>query len=253
MRQRRGFLKEIKDLTILVVDDEPDLGELVAFEFELVGANVLSASNGKEALDLVQNNNIDVVVSDIRMPGGDGVELLENLRAKNPKSPTLVFMTGFADITLEDAYDKGAVAMFGKPFNRNELIDTVRVSVLDYSERWGAELTNDESVFKVQAKLPNLADAKTNQKLSLGSGGLFISVEDKVPAVSDLVHFKIELENDSMGCLEGDGVVRWVRRQGDSKFQKGFGLEIKNIVGTDREKFFDILSKETTVAFIPKS
>ena len=68
-RQRRGFLKEIKDLTILVVDDEPDLGELVAFEFELVGANVLSASNGKGALELVQNNSIDVVVSDIRMPG----------------------------------------------------------------------------------------------------------------------------------------------------------------------------------------
>lgn len=245
-------MKEIKDLTILVVDDEPDLGELVAFEFELVGANVLSASNGKEALELVQNNSIDVVVSDIRMPGGDGVELLENLRAKDPKSPTLVFMTGFADITLEDAYDKGAVAMFGKPFNRNELIDTVRVSVLEYSQRWGSELSKEENIFKVEAKLPSFAQAKSEQKLSLGRGGLFISAEDKVPAVSDLVHFKIDLENDAISCLEGDGVVRWVRRQGGSKFQKGYGLEIRNIVGKDREKFFEILKKEPTVAFIPK-
>jgi len=245
-------LKEIKDLTILVVDDEPDLGELVAFEFELVGANVFSASNGKEAFEIVKSNEIDVVVSDIRMPGGDGVELLENLRSYHPSNPALVFMTGFADITLEDAYDKGAVAMFGKPFNRNELIDTVGKSVLRYDEKWGSELAVKEGAFQHVLSCKGIDEALEKQMIKLGKGGLFLSVSDKLPAVSDTIHFKLEFESGSLGSLEGEGIVRWVRRQNEQDLPKGVGLEVSSIVGDSRKHVIELFENQKSVAYIPK-
>lgn len=245
-------MKEIKDLTILVVDDEPDLGELVAFEFELVGASVFSASNGKEALEIVKTNSIDVVVSDIRMPGGDGVELLENLRKLHPVHPALVFMTGFADISLEDAYDKGAVAMFGKPFNRNELIDTVGKSVLSYEEKWAADLSGSEGVFTFNFEEETLQNALDCGKLKFGKGGLFIHVPEKLPAVSDIVHFTLNFPNETLTKLEGEGIVRWVRRQSDGAHLKGVGLEIKGIAGEKRQEILTFFEQLTAVAYIPK-
>ena len=245
-------MKEIKDLTILVVDDEPDLGELVAFEFELVGASVFSASNGKEALEIVKTNAIDVVVSDIRMPGGDGVELLENLRTLDPVHPALVFMTGFADITLEDAYAKGAVAMFGKPFNRNELIDTVGKSVLGYEEKWASDLSGSEGTFTFNIDGNDLQSALDSGQIKFGKGGLFLHVPEKLPAVSDHVHFTLNFPGEPFKKLEGEGLVRWVRRQSDGAHLKGIGLEIKGIVGDNRSDILAFFKDLSSVAYIPK-
>ena len=71
--------KQTKSYKILVVDDEPDLRELLADEFEYAGHKPFLASNGKEAYDLCTNEEFDAVISDVRMPGGDGIELLEDI------------------------------------------------------------------------------------------------------------------------------------------------------------------------------
>jgi len=248
----RASLKDMKDLTILVVDDEPDLGELVAFEFELVGAGVLNASNGKEAFEIVRRRQVDVIVSDIRMPGGDGVELLDNVRGQHPTSPSLVFMTGFADISIEDAYDKGAVAMFGKPFNRKELIDTVARSVLPHGERWGRELATNDKALRLEASFESLSEAAGSRHLRLGQGGLFIAVDQKLPVVGELVSFNISFKGDKLKALAGDGIVRWVRRQDDSPSRRGIGIEVRNLVGPEREQAVNFFASLQTIAFIPK-
>src|SRR5262245_62156289 len=93
-------LAERPRLNVLVVDDEPDLREMVSFEFELKGHQVHSAENGSAAFDVFQKNPIDIVITDVRMPGGDGPELLDKVKSKNPAVP-VIFITGFSDITLE--------------------------------------------------------------------------------------------------------------------------------------------------------
>lgn len=242
----------MKDLTILVVDDEPDLGELVAFEFELVGASVLSASNGKEALDMVKKNNIDVVVSDIRMPGGDGVELLETLRNMNPRSPSLLFMTGFADITLEDAYDKGAVAMFGKPFNRKELIDAVSMSVKENEEKWNQPLDNTDELNTYTLNLSSFHDAQLEKKFALGRGGIYLMYEDSLPAVSEKVKFQLNFENGEVKNFSGQGIVRWVRRHEDGELKKGIGIEFRFVESENRDVVFREMNNLDNASYIPK-
>jgi CheY-like chemotaxis protein len=73
--------KALAGKMILLVEDEADLREPISEELMYFGAKVLQAANGQEALRLLEANPIDAIVSDVRMPGGDGVELLKNVNA----------------------------------------------------------------------------------------------------------------------------------------------------------------------------
>lgn len=116
--------RPLEGLRILIVDDEPELRELIAEEMDYSGAKVKQASGGREALDILKNNLMDVVLSDVRMPNGDGVELLENAM-KLPNRLCFILITGFADITEAQALQKGAVALFTKPTDWDALIQKI--------------------------------------------------------------------------------------------------------------------------------
>src|SRR5690242_4496861 len=110
-------MKTPENCSVLVVDDEADLREIIAFDFEAAGYNVREAHNGSEALEIVKKESIDAVVSDIRMPVMGGLELLKNLRKLNSNpSPVVVFVSGYSDVTPEEAYHFGSEGIFAKPF-----------------------------------------------------------------------------------------------------------------------------------------
>src|ERR1700677_4572551 len=109
-------MSEVKG-TLLIVDDEPDLRDILCYSFQRKGYKTVQAENGSVAIDIVRSQKIDLVLSDIRMPGGDGMELLEEIKRHNSDLPTILFLTGFADVKLEEAYDKGCEAIFSKPFD----------------------------------------------------------------------------------------------------------------------------------------
>ena len=107
--------------TVLVVDDEPGLRRILEMRLKRQGYNVLSAENGIIAHDLIKTESIDLVLSDVRMPGGDGVQLLEQLESEHG-SPPVILMTGYADITPDEALQKGAKAIFDKPLQSKEVL-----------------------------------------------------------------------------------------------------------------------------------
>lgn len=112
-------------LTLLVVDDEEALRKIVSHSLERGGFRVLNADSGKAALTVLANENVDLVISDIRMPNGDGLFLLDELRKKNPEKPPLIFMTGFSDIGVDDCLKRGALGVIMKPFGREKLLTAV--------------------------------------------------------------------------------------------------------------------------------
>lgn len=118
-------MEDLKKYTVLVVDDDETLRDTMVFDFKRKGFTVLAAENGEAAFTLVQENKIHIVVSDMRMPGGDGMSLLEKIRAYNPEIPTVIFVTGFADLTEEEAIAKGAKKVLSKPFDRKVLMNSV--------------------------------------------------------------------------------------------------------------------------------
>lgn len=115
-------MKTPEQTCVLVVDDDAALCEAVAFAVTRKGYRVLKAHSGNEAAKFLRTFVVDIVISDIRMADGDGRELLNFMRETHPTLPVMIFMTGFSDITTEQALAMGAQHVLKKPFDRAELI-----------------------------------------------------------------------------------------------------------------------------------
>jgi CheY-like chemotaxis protein len=76
-------------------------------------------------MEVLKANHVSLVLSDVRMPGGDGVQLLESIRTRDPKLPPVIFVTGFADLSEAECMAKGANRVIAKPFDRKALFRSV--------------------------------------------------------------------------------------------------------------------------------
>lgn len=109
--------------SILIVDDEEDLLEILKDTFELEDYTVYTAENAKDGLELFKNNAIDVIISDENMPLMNGHEFFLNIKKENKANPFLFyFLTG--DIGADEAAIKkeGATGLIVKPFDADDLV-----------------------------------------------------------------------------------------------------------------------------------
>jgi len=106
---------------ILIVDDEQSYRQLLSLVFESDGHTIRTAANGLEALQLLRDSPADVVISDVRMPDMDGIEMLRAIRETLPDLG-IVFMTAFASVeAAREAFKLGADDFIQKPFDVEEL------------------------------------------------------------------------------------------------------------------------------------
>lgn len=87
------------DNKILLVDDEEDIRDVLGITLMDIGYDVVSAENGKDALEIFESESPDIVLSDIKMPGMDGIELLKILKEKDPEIE-VIMITGHGDMDL---------------------------------------------------------------------------------------------------------------------------------------------------------
>ena len=107
--------------TILIVDDEKNIVSGLEEAFTLESYNVLTAYDGKEAWDKVNTNNVDLVITDLRMPMMNGNELVEKISSSYPTLPVIV-LTGHGTIeTAVESMRRGAVDFFTKPVELDKL------------------------------------------------------------------------------------------------------------------------------------
>ena len=114
----------LSDYTILVVEDEDDLREAICFDLTRQGFRVLNADCGAKAISLIEANKIDLILSDIQMPNGTGLELLDEVQ-KRPRKIPVIFVTAFSTSNERECLARGAVRVFGKPFDRKALLRTI--------------------------------------------------------------------------------------------------------------------------------
>lgn len=107
--------------TILLVDDEADLREVLDISLSDSGYNVLTAENSTQALNILNDNDIPVVITDIKMPGIDGIELLRKIKSKNPETE-VIMLTGHGDLELAiKSLKHEATDFITKPINDDAL------------------------------------------------------------------------------------------------------------------------------------
>ena len=112
---------------VLVVDDEELVRNLTVRVLQRAGYDVASAGDATLALDLVEQDGFDLVVSDVVMPGLSGVELLNELRDRRPDLPVLLMTGGSPEPERTTrALELGANGIVYKPYSHTELLDAVR-------------------------------------------------------------------------------------------------------------------------------
>lgn len=114
---------------ILIVDDDPDIRRLIAFQMSLFKYEPVEAANGKDALQLVENgNNFDLVITDANMPELDGFALADALRARPGWSDIPILMvTALDDSQSADKARSAGISKFlGKPLDRSAFKATVQ-------------------------------------------------------------------------------------------------------------------------------
>ncbi|AEJ45007.1 response regulator [Alicyclobacillus acidocaldarius] len=111
---------------VLVVDDQFGIRVLLHEVLQREGYEVFQASNGPSALSIVEREQPDLVLLDMKIPGMDGLEILRNLR-KLGVDAKVIMMTAYGELDLiHEAMEMGAVAHFTKPFDIDELRRAVR-------------------------------------------------------------------------------------------------------------------------------
>jgi len=116
---------------ILVVDDEEIIIRSLTKLLEKIGYEVYVAKNGQDALVMVEEEDFDLVIADIRMPGMNGVEtikeILKTIGKKGKALPPFIFITGYADQQVEK--ETSALKPFAyiyKPFDINKLVEKIK-------------------------------------------------------------------------------------------------------------------------------
>ncbi|MEK6646340.1 MAG: response regulator [Candidatus Firestonebacteria bacterium] len=114
---------------ILVIDDEKGIRDLICFELKDQGYAVDTVSNGEEGIEKIRKEKFDVVVSDIKMLGMDGIAVLGEIK-KIDSTVEVIMATGYATIeTAIESLRKGATDYITKPFEMSELLSTVEKAV----------------------------------------------------------------------------------------------------------------------------
>ena len=111
---------------ILVVDDEPNITEILEIAFQEDGMEVIKSGSGRDALNMLRDQDIDIVVSDIKMPDLSGVELLGIAKEFSPNT-VFIMITAYASTeTAIEALQHGAFDYITKPFGMDELRSIVQ-------------------------------------------------------------------------------------------------------------------------------
>jgi len=116
-----------KKVKVLVVDDEPDVVEILRYNLNKENFQVITAYNGRDAITLAINDNPDLIIMDIRMPGISGIETCREIRtSKSLEKTPILFLTADSDeYTTMSAFDAGANHFITKPIRPVILLEMI--------------------------------------------------------------------------------------------------------------------------------
>ena len=114
---------------ILVVDDDPDIRDLVAIKLESAGHEVVTRADGSQALDAGLEGGWDLIVLDVMMPGMSGIDVLRALRDRGVDTPVILLTARGQEKDIEAGFAAGADHYVTKPFSPRALLARVTAAI----------------------------------------------------------------------------------------------------------------------------
>ena len=132
---------------LLIVDDEPDMLKLISMIIrEKTPYEVTTTNNPLEALDFVKKGGFDIVIADLKMPGLDGIELLDAVKRVDQDIP-VVIMTAYGTVeSAAETIEKGGFDFITKPFRKEQILMTI-----DKALKW-LKLQRENKMLRDQLK-----------------------------------------------------------------------------------------------------
>lgn len=236
-----------KRLNILVVDDDADIRKWVEATLSNFNHRITLAENVSGAIETLRTGSFDLIISDLRMGGDDGIDLLAHVRRINWTSPKFILFTSHADLPHEMALDLGANDVLQKPCSERELMDCVMSTFKDIHSQGDGAAEEREKKLRVRVTLD--ADlviegdsfARVAKVLNVAKGGMFLCLEHSQPEVNSLVTLKVRFPTDTQGLkgvgrvFEVRGLVRWSRQLSDKGQPSGFGVQFLDLKPYDSD------------------
>jgi two-component system NtrC family response regulator len=158
--------------TILIVDDEKNYPPILSAVLEEEGYETFTANNGLAALETIRNSDVDLVLTDMKMPLMDGIELLERIKAIDPDLP-VIMMTAHGTVEKAvEAMQKGAYNYILKPFNNERLVIYVKKAMAMYR------------VVKENRRLRNVVELQYNFGNLIGKSKVMQNVFETIKKIS---------------------------------------------------------------------
>src|SRR5271166_1020333 len=161
--------------TVYIIDDDHIICNYIRFLLEMEGFDARAFISGRDFLNAVEPEEMGCVVTDVRMPGMSGVELLTHIAARGLKLPVIV-MSGQADVALAvHAMKQGAVDFMEKPFSDAALLDSVRRAL----DRNMPRPEQDATAREIRSRLAALSarEREVLERLTAGKSNKSIACE----------------------------------------------------------------------------
>jgi len=206
---------------ILLVDDEQDIREVLVLPLADMGYHIFEAENGRQALEKFRRIQAPIVLTDIKMPGMDGIELLQKIKHENPETE-VIMITGHGDMELAIRSLKNEATDFiTKPIN----VDALEIAVRRAKEK----IITREKLQEYTANLEKLIHEKTELQSHLASLGLMIgSISHGIKGLLTGLDGGMYILNSGIG------------KENQSQIKEGWEI-VKQMVEKIRKLVMDIL------------
>lgn len=219
-----------EQVTILIIEDDPSIVELLKLYLQQADYRIILASDGEDGLEKYYNENPDCILLDLMLPKMDGIELCRMIRLDDSATP-LIMLTGKGEsYDIIKGLDTGADDYVVKPFNPNELMARIK-SVLRRSDR----TQNDNNILKIYGMTVILNE----HRLIINQAEYFLA-----PKEIELLHYLISFPNQILSRqqildnvwgtgFEGDNRTLdvHIKRLRDKLLDAGANISIKTIRG----------------------
>ena len=140
---------------ILVIDDDPQIRELLNVNLKEMGHNVLLVDNGKKGLEIVDTENPELVICDLILPDLNGIKILEEIKEYNPKIQVILITAYYDMSSIIKAMQKGSFDYLQKPldFDQLRIKITRALEIQSVSEQLDAYITEDSEVYQLENSL----------------------------------------------------------------------------------------------------
>lgn len=216
---------------------------------------IRTANDGAAAIAAIEAEPVDLLITDVRMPIMDGITLVQRLKEMGLGVPSIVFVSGFADVNFRDMYDLGVTAFLAKPMARNEFIASAERAIADRRDLWLLPMDPPPRQFidfdSEKCAPASPGEHRATNCLSLGRGGFCTHIA--APLGLGVVAFNCRLSaNEANGqperVLAGQGFVRWF-----SKMEQVVGIEFAYLEPSCRAWVIHQIAAIAPRSFIPYS